>query len=288
MKMTVLATGHFYSSPAFLGWAAVLVAIVTLMVIAAQFVTASSTRALTYSLISDTALLSEDAREKAGPDMRITLGDDVLDNPHVVSIRIEYKGKRDIRSSDFEGRMPLIMEVNAPILKRLNAGADADVMPGMLVEPGAMAVTIGPGLIKRGQVISIDLLTAGRVRLRCLSPLADVTIREAQAGDESELLWVRRVQVSAFTLFAIGLFGWFAAYQTPSYFVVTVFLFGVLGFTTWVARAVGSARRHRGRPRAAILPGDPDAGPASPEEPARELRHNEKCLDSASFDEKAV
>src|SRR5580698_425700 len=150
----MLAAGHFYASAAFLGWAAVLVATVTLIVIAAQFVSASTARALTYSLISDTALLSADAREKAGPGMRVTLGADVLDDPHVVSVRIEYKARRDIRGADYEGSMPLIMDVGAQILKWLNPGTDADVGPRLYVEPGAHAVRIGPGLIRRGQVIS--------------------------------------------------------------------------------------------------------------------------------------
>ncbi len=267
----MLAADHFYASPAFLGWAAVLVAVVTLIVIAAQFITASKARALTYSLISDTALLSTDAREKAGPGMRITLGEDVLDDPHVVSLRIEYKARRDIRGADYEGRKPLIVDVGAPILKWLNPGTDADEMPGLYVEPGTHAVRIGPGLIRRGQVISVDLLTDGPVSLRCLSPLADVAIREAQADDESELLWAKRVQGAAFTLFAVGLFGWLVAEQTPFYFVLTVFLFGVLGFATWVARAASSARKRRGRPRAADAPHGHDAGASAAEAPAAAL-----------------
>lgn len=260
----MLAIGHFYSSSAFLGWAAVLVAVVTLAVIAAQFFGASSVRALTYSLVSDTALLSADAREKAGPGMRVTLGEDALDDPHVVSIRIEYKGRHDIRGSDYEGCVPLLLEVGVPILKWLNPGTDADVTPGILVESAAHAVRIGPGLIRTGQSISIDLLTDGQVSLRCLSPLADVAIREAQAEDESELLWAKRVQAAAFTLFGIGLFGWFVAYQTPFYFVLTVFLFGVLGFATWTARAVGSARRHHGQPREAPVPHNESAAAHNP------------------------
>lgn len=159
------------------------------------------------------------------------------------------------------------MDVGAPILKLLTPGPDSDVMPGMSVEPGAHAVRIGPGLIKKGQVISLDSLTDGPVKLRCVSPLADVTIREAQADDESELLWAKRVQAAAFTLFAVGLFGWFAAYQTPFYFVLTVFLLGVLGFATWIARAASSARRRRGQPRAADARDGDDAGTSLTEAP---------------------
>jgi hypothetical protein len=214
---------------------------------------------LVYSLVSDTALLSADAREKAGPGLRIVLGGDLLDDPHVVSIRIEYRGRRDIRESDYEKRVPLQLDVGVPILKWLSPGTDAAQMPGLSVEPGTHAVLVGPGLIKRGQMISVDLLTDGPASLQCLSPLADVAIREAQADDAGERPWGKRVQTAAFTLFAIGLFGWLVAYQTPFYFVLTVFLFGVLGFATWIARAAGSARRHRGQPREATVPAPPSA-----------------------------
>jgi len=263
--LIVQAIGHFYSSPAFLGWIGVLVAIVTLVVIAAQFVTGSSKRSLTYSLMSDTALLSEGARAKAGPDLRVTLGEDVLDDPHVVSLRIEYKGRHDIRSADFEGSEPLMLDVGAPILKQLNQEDVLDIIPSISFDPGAQAMRIGPGLIKRGQLISIDLLTDGQVSLRCSSPLADVSIREAQLGAESDLLWAKRLQGAAFTLFAVGLFGWFVSYQTPFYFVVAVFLCGVLGFVIRIARTVSSARRHRGHLNAANIQ-QQNNGPASVEQ----------------------
>jgi hypothetical protein len=250
----MLAIGHFYSSPAFLGWAGILVAIVTLAVIAAQFASGSSKRALVYSLVSDTALLSEGAREKAGPGLHVTLGEDALDDPHVVSLRIECKGRRDIRSADFEDGKPLMFHVGTPILKQLDRQADADAMPGISFDSGAQAIGIGPGLIKKGQLISIDLLTDGQASLRCISPLADVAIRESQADGESDLVWAKRLQGAAFTLFGVGLFGWFVSYQTPFYFVLAVFLCGTLGFTVWIARAARSARRSHGRFKVANIP----------------------------------
>jgi hypothetical protein len=247
----VLASGHFYTSPALLGGVGVVVAIATLLVIVAQYVTGTARRVLTYSLVSDTALLSEAAREKAGPDLRVTRGGNALDDPHVVSIRIEYKGRRDLRSTDFEGAKPLTIKVGTDILQRLDQGIDADTMPGISASLGKQAVTIGPGLIKNGQVIGLDLLTDGPVSLECRSPLADVTIREAQVDDESGYVWVTRLQAAAFTLFGIGLFGWLVAEQAPFYFVLVVFLLGGLGFAIWIARAVASSRRHRGRRTAA-------------------------------------
>src|SRR5580700_3063424 len=96
-----IASGSFYYSPTFWAGAGVAVAIATLVIIILQFLTASTRRTLIYSLLSDTALLSEDAREKAGSDLQVTLDGEVLDDPHVVSIRVECKGRRDIRLEDF-------------------------------------------------------------------------------------------------------------------------------------------------------------------------------------------
>jgi hypothetical protein len=242
----MLADSHFLASPAFLGWAGVVIAVATLAVIVTQLVTGSPRRVLTYALVSDTALLSVGAREKAGPDLRVTLGSDLLDDPHVVSARIEYKGRRDIRTTDFEGSRPLSLDVGVPILQRFGQG-DAEELPVITVAPGARQVEIGPGLIKKGQLISIDLLTDGPVQLKCISPLADVMIREAQVDDESDFIWVKRMQAACFTLFGVGLFGLVVAEQTPFYFVLTIFLFGVLGFTTWIARAMHSAWKRRGQ-----------------------------------------
>jgi|HubBroStandDraft_6_1064221.scaffolds.fasta_scaffold91772_3 hypothetical protein len=250
----MITTGHFYSSPAFLGWVGILVAIVTLTVIAAQFAAGSSKRALIYSLISDTALLSESAREKAGPGLRVTLGDSALDDPHVVSLRIECKGRRDIRSTDFEGGKPLMLHVGTPILKQLDREADDGTAPCISFNSGLQAISIGPGLIRKDQLISIDLLTDGQATLRCISPLADVAIREAQPDGESDLVWLKRLQGAAFTLFGVGLFGWFVSYQTPFYFVLVVFLSGVLGFTVWIACAVNSARRNHGQSKVVNAP----------------------------------
>src|SRR5580692_2761925 len=127
----MLAAGHFYASVAFLGWAAVLVATVTLIVIAAQFVSAATARALTYSLISDTALLSADAREKAGPGMR-----------------------RADRARAYQERPG-------------DQHRSADRWTGELAVP---------------------------------FPAGGRGDQEAQADDESELLWAKRVQAAAFSL----------------------------------------------------------------------------------------
>ena len=248
----MLASPHFFSSPAVLGWLGVVVGVATLAVIVAQFYIGASRRVLTYSLVSDAALISLGAREKAGPDLQVTLGDSPLNDPHVVSIQIEYKGRRDIREDDFQGRKPLVVDVGAPILKHLNPSPVHETIPSISILGDKKVVEIGPDLITSGQLITIDLLTDGSAKLRSISSLADVIIRESQVGDEYDLIWIKRAQNAAFTLFGIGLLGWFVAEQTPFYFVLVVWLLGAAGFLILIARAATSARRHRGKRSTAV------------------------------------
>jgi len=52
-------------------------------------------------------------------------------------------------------------------------------MPDVKVEVKNTMVAIGPGLIKKGQTIKVNLLTDGPVSLTCAHPqLADVIVKE--------------------------------------------------------------------------------------------------------------
>jgi hypothetical protein len=240
----------FYSSAVFWAGAGVAVAAATFVIILVQWLTGSSRRVLTYSLLSDTALLSKGTREKAGPDLQVRLREKVLDDPHVVSMRIEFKGRRDIREADFDGSKPLTFQLGASILKRLDHGVDSEI-PTILIGPDGQGVGIGPGLIVKGQVISIDLLTDGPVTLARPRPtLADVTVRQSEPDDSSDPIWIRRLQGGAFTLFGVGLFGWLISYPTPFGFVLLVFLLGALGFIISIMRAVATSWRRRSQAKA--------------------------------------
>jgi hypothetical protein len=244
-----VASGSFYYSPIFWAGAGVAVAIATLVIIILQLLTASTRRTLIYSLLSDTALLTEGAREKAGPDLQVALGGEALDDPHVVSIRIECKGRRDIRMEDFQGTKPLTLDVGVKILKMLSPVSDEEAELNIKTHSEDRAIAIGPGHIKNGQSITFDLLTNGGVNLHCNSPIADVAIRQAQSDEKGDPEWIKRVQAGAFTLFGVGLFGWLLASPgpVPFYFVLSVMLFGILGFFISIARAVASRWRHAGR-----------------------------------------
>jgi hypothetical protein len=49
-------------------------------------------------------------------ELKVIFGDEVLHNPHFLTIRLENQSGRDIRSSDFDQGKPLILDVNARIV----------------------------------------------------------------------------------------------------------------------------------------------------------------------------
>ena len=232
-------------------WAgiSVVIALASLLATVVQLRSSSSRRVLTYSLLSDTQLVSPSARQKAGPDLRVVLRGASLEDPHVVSIKILYRGRHDIRIEDFQGAAPVVFDLGAIVLAKLNEDGDFS-SPEIVLGSTRTTIDVGPCLIKDKQVFSIDLLTDGPIEMSPpMSSLADVSIRKAQADDDTELSWMRRAQVAAFTLFGIGIFYYLMADPdtVPFSFVEFSFALGFVGFILWIARAIVTSRRRRGQ-----------------------------------------
>jgi hypothetical protein len=242
----MLASGPLYSSPTFWAGAGVAIGAATLLVIVTQWRAGTRRRVLTYSLVSDTALIREGTRERTGQDLKIVLGDKPLDEPHVVSIKIELRGREDIESANYDSNRSLTLDLGTSILKRLDQENNDKALP---IAIDAERLCIGPGLIRSGDALTVDLLTAGPVQLTCPDPpLANVDIRESQADDGDELIWLKRLQAAAFTLCVIGILGWGVADgYVPFNFILIVFLLGGLGFAISIMRALIGVRRRHGR-----------------------------------------
>jgi hypothetical protein len=166
----------------------------------------SPRRLLLYGLDSDTPLLSGDARARAaGAKLQIILGGKELSDPHFVAITLVSRSRRDIRPDDFIESRPLALDLAAPVLAVLACDTGGDKMPDVKMGTDGSKVTVGPGLINRRQVISLDLLTDGPVTLTCPNPsLADVSIRERE--DESKIpTWLKRVFYVGIITFLVGI-----------------------------------------------------------------------------------
>jgi hypothetical protein len=184
----VLATGPFYASGTFWAGAAVAVAVVALVVPIMLWFLGSPRRLLVYSAVSDTALLTSGAREQVGLGLEVTLSGQVLNDPHVVRLQVVSRSRRDIRGTDFENGMPLKLDLGTPILKLLTVDTGGPEMPGIEVQTESTMVAIGPGLVKKGQTISVSLLTDSPVSLTCSNPqIADVIVRGRRPDVELDL-----------------------------------------------------------------------------------------------------
>jgi hypothetical protein len=185
----------WYSSATFWTGAAAIVALLTLLMSGILWYLGSPRRLLIYGLTSETALLSGNARTRAGvgKELQVTLAGQILTDPHVVSVAIANRSRRDIRNADFEEGRPLRLNVGTPIVKFLDSYTGGPAMPEIKLDTENTMITIVPCLINRRQVITLDLLTDGPVSLSCENPpLADVTIRDG-SKDDVEPLWMARV-----------------------------------------------------------------------------------------------
>ena len=159
----MLASSSSDLSGTFWSAAAVVVALAAILVAVLIWRLGPPRCLLLYSLDSDTALLSSHARARAaGAELQIILGGQELSDPRV-SLQIASYGRRDIRVDDFSEARPLVLDLAAPILKVLASDMGGDKMPEVMTTIDGSRVMLGPGLIKRRQLISLDLLTDGPV-----------------------------------------------------------------------------------------------------------------------------
>lgn len=114
--------------------------------------------------------------------LQVLLNGRILENPHVVSLKLTNAGSKDIASSHFADEAPLRAQVGHPILDVLSAS----VVPP-IAEPPAWSVNgnelrLGPGRIGKGEVLTFTFLVDGRPDLApersFKHSLIDVTVKE--------------------------------------------------------------------------------------------------------------
>src|SRR5690349_8100729 len=103
------AVSHWYTSGTF--WAAagffavVLFGVLTVFI---TYVVGTVRRQITYRLTSNVPLLRQ-AQSVTRADIQVRLRGMELQNPRVVSVNLTARGRRDIRSSDFDQGKPLVL-----------------------------------------------------------------------------------------------------------------------------------------------------------------------------------
>jgi hypothetical protein len=130
------------------------------------------------------------------PVLSVTLGGKQVSDPYVVGLRVESRGRKDIRTADFDQGAPLTFNFGAKILSAsLDTTNAAPRLTGFQVVGDE--VQIPPALIRRGELLRLTILTDGLPKLDVTNPIADVDVREQNSKDGQDRI--------AITLIATGL-----------------------------------------------------------------------------------
>jgi hypothetical protein len=133
------------------------------------------------------ALISQDIPSDS--QLEITIDGSPVTSPYVVTLRLVNRGRRNIRSSDFDRDIPITLNLGVPVVSILkNQVVVLEHLSS--VDMGTGRVSFGPSLIHSGEKIGIDVLTDGQPVLSCTDRLADVKVRAERPDSALQRLLV--------------------------------------------------------------------------------------------------
>lgn len=184
----LLAAGPWYDSGTL--WTAAGVFATLLAAVIGALLTQRKPRRLLVYTARARKLLAGQSAALLSPDLQLAYHGSPLATPYLVSLSVLTKSRIDIRREDFDGGRPLIFDLGTPI-----AGVLASSVPGI---PGrtddwfrvsGSSILMGPALIRKGQSISLDVLTDSPPKVTYQSDLAGVVVTEERAGEALIRRW---------------------------------------------------------------------------------------------------
>jgi hypothetical protein len=176
-----VASGGILSSPVWIPLGVLVALLVGIPVILLTWRLVFARMRLSYSVLQ-TPLMEQST---FGSQLRVIYGEGdrerLLRQARVVRLRIISRSVKDIPTAAFNDGVPLIIDLGTPVLAIL--GDEEPTPPsGLPITDDGNQVRIAPRLIKKGQVITINVLVDGIPRIHVLSPLIDVTVSEKTAN----------------------------------------------------------------------------------------------------------
>src|SRR5260370_32898479 len=112
------------------------------------------------------------------PAIAVRRAGKVLATPHVVTVRLVSRGRRDITREAFDGGEPLCLDVGAAIVEWLEVTTWPSGRPDPVWKMDGSSLPIGPSLIGRRQTTAFSLLVDGMdPRRSAIQPsLTDLTL----------------------------------------------------------------------------------------------------------------
>lgn len=146
--------------------------------------------------IDATPLLPEGARPGL---LEVTYRDIPVSEPHLVSVTFRNSGPRDITSGMFGNGRSIAVRFDQVFygLTAVQGGFKVD-SPAIGTRAGA-AVSVLPGLLKRGESWSFNAVTTGPLEVTVDAPLVDTDVRTVAPVEESRTAVTLRVSAFGIT-----------------------------------------------------------------------------------------
>ena len=193
MTSMYLAGGPWYTSGTFYGAATLIATVVIgLATIFASLLAGSTKRMITYHLAEDSPLLTT-AAVLPHADIKVIRDGKPLENPRLVAVRVESRGRRDIGSDEFDKGLPLTIDLGIEILKLISFEA-VPAIGESDIAVGPTCLRIGPCAIRKRHVITFGLLADGeKPTLTHKGEPLNVTVRRgADGGRPPQTFWTRQ------------------------------------------------------------------------------------------------
>jgi hypothetical protein len=151
-----------------------IVALVALAVTIIRWWLSTRPRVLLYSTSDVTSLLSAHAPQIAEGDLNVTFKGQPLTDPYLVTLRVENRSRKTIANRDFNADKPLVIRLGtsfaAPVSERPKVLVDE-------LDVDNSDISIGPCLIRPGEVALLKFVTEGPPHISDKNPFAEIQVR---------------------------------------------------------------------------------------------------------------
>jgi hypothetical protein len=91
-----------------------------------------------------------------------------MENPYLVTLRVESRSRKDIASNDFDRQKPLVFRPGTSFAAQI--GDSTTWPPTAEIAVNDDEIKIGPCLIHKSLILLAELVTEGQPRVFCDSP----------------------------------------------------------------------------------------------------------------------
>jgi hypothetical protein len=145
-----------------------------------------------------TSLLSTHAPRITDGDIRVTFKGQSLTDPHLVTLRVDSRSRKDIADRDFNAGKPLVIRLGTSFAAPVSEPTEVHV-DKLSIENSD--ISIGPCKISRGPVAQLQFVTEGPPDIEAKNPLIDIDVRPDNEEYRERRRRLRRKAFSTSSLF---------------------------------------------------------------------------------------